>query len=86
MFSGLRFYVLGVFGCTAAAVVGKKAKPSLAPQAMVEKWIHDLGGTVLTKDDARTILRGHSKAPNCFLLLKYDKELVNETMTVEERL
>ena len=83
---GLRFYVLGTFGCTAAAVAGKKAKPNLAPQAMVEKWIHDLGGTVLTKDNAQTILRGHSKAPNCFLLLKDGNDLVKGTMTVEERL
>ena len=37
MLSGLRFYVLGTFGFTAAAVAGKKAKPNLAPQAMVEK-------------------------------------------------
>ena len=86
LLSGLRFYVLGTFGCTAAAVAGKKAKPSLAPKAMVKKWIHDLGGTVLTKDNAQTILRGHSKTPNCFLLLKDDKDLVKGTMTAEERL
>ena len=73
LLSGLRFYVLGTFGCTAAAAAGKKAKPNLAPQAVVEKWIHDLGGTVLTKDNARTILRGHSKTPNCFPLLEDDK-------------
>ena len=53
---------------------------------MVEKWIHDLGGTVLTKNNAQTILRGHSKTPNCFVLLKDDKDLVKGTMTVEERL
>ena len=33
---GLRFYVLGALGCTAAAVAGKKADPNLAPQAMVK--------------------------------------------------
>ena len=76
---GLRFYVLGTFGCTAAADAGKKAKPNLAPQTLVEKWIYDLGGTVLTKDNAQTILWGHS---NSVLLLKDDKG----TMTVEERL
>ena len=65
---------------------GKKAKSNLAPQAMVEKRIHDLEGTVLAKDNAQTILRGHSKTPNCFLLLKDDKDLVKGTMTVEERL
>ena len=53
---------------------------------MVEKWIHDLGGTVLTKDNAETIIRRHSKTPNCFLLLKDDKDLVKGTMTWEERL
>ena len=41
LLSGLRFYllrvyVLGIFGCTAAAIVGKKAKSNLATQAMVE--------------------------------------------------
>ena len=58
LLSGLRFYVLGTFGCTRAAIAGKKAKPNLAPQAMVEKRIHDLGGIVLTKDNAQTNLRG----------------------------
>ena len=42
LLSGLRFYVLGTFGCTAAAIAGKKAKLNLVPQAIVEKWIHDL--------------------------------------------
>ena len=89
LLSGLRFFVLGLFGCTAAAGAGKKAKPNLAPQAMVEKWIHVLGGTVLTKDNAQTILGGgggHSKTPNCFVLLNDDKDLVKGTMTVEKRL
>ena len=36
LLSGLRFYVLDASGCTAVAVAGKKAKPNLAPQAMVE--------------------------------------------------
>ena len=52
----------------------------------MEKWIHDLGGTVLGRDKAQTILLGHSKAPNCFVLLNDDKELVKGRMTVEERL
>ena len=82
--SALRFYVLGAFGCTSAAVAGKKAKPNLASQAMVEKWAHDLGGTVLTKENAQTNLRGHSKTPNCFVLLKDDTYLVERTMTVKE--
>ena len=78
--------MLGALGCTLAAVAGNEAKPNLAPQAMAEKWIYDLGGTVLTKDNARTILRRHSKTPNCFVLLKDDKDLVKGTMNVEELL
>ena len=78
LLSGLQFYMLGTFGYTAAAVAGKKAKSDLAPQAMVKKW------EVLTKDNAQTILRGHFKTPNCFLLLKDDKDLVEGTMTVDE--
>ena len=35
--SDLRLYVVGTFGCLAAAVVGKKAEPNLSSQAMVEK-------------------------------------------------
>ena len=53
---------------------------------MAEKWIHDLRGTVLTKSNAQIILRGNSKTPNCFVLLKHDKDLVTGTMTVDERL
>ena len=86
LLSGLRFDVLGTFGCTAAAVAGKRAKLNLVSQAIVEKWIHGLGGTVLTKDNAQTILREHFKTPNCFLLLKDDKDLVKGMMTAEERL
>ena len=41
LLSGLQVYVLGTFGCTAAAVAGKKAKPNLAPHAMVKKRILD---------------------------------------------
>ena len=67
-----------------AAVAGKEAKPNLAPQATAEKWIYDLGGTFLTKDNAQTILRRHSETTNCFVLLKDDKDLVKGTMTVEE--
>ena len=80
LLSGLRFYVLGTFGCLAAAVAGKKTISNL------EWWKNDIGGTVLTKDNAQTILQGHSKTPNCFLLLKDDRDLVKGTMTVEERL
>ena len=79
-------WLSGTFGCTAAAVTGKKAKPNLAPQAMVKKWIFDLVGTVLTKDNVQTIRRRHSETPNCFLLLKADKDLVKGTMAIEERL
>ena len=53
---------------------------------MVAIWIRGLGGTVLFKNNAQTIFRGPSKTPNCFLLLKDDKDLVEGTMTVEERL
>ena len=53
---------------------------------MVEKRIHDLEDTVLTKDNAQTIFREHSKTPNCLFLLKDDKNLAKGTMTVEERL
>ena len=73
-------------GCTAAAVAGKKAEPNLVPRAMAEKWIHDLEGTVLTKDHAQKNFQRHSKTLNCFVLLKDDKNLVKGTMTVEERL
>ena len=52
---------------------------------MVEKWIHDFGDTVLTNYNAQ-ILRGHSKTPSCFVLLKDDKNLVKGTTTVDERL
>ena len=33
---GLQFYVMGNFGCPAAAFAGNKVKPNLAPQALVE--------------------------------------------------
>ena len=65
---------------------GKESKTESSTTSYGGKWIHDLGGTVLTKENAQTILRGHSKTPNCFLLLKDDRDLVKGTMTVEERL
>ena len=39
---------------------------------------------MLTKNNAQSVLRGHYKLPNCFVLLKDDKNLVKGTMTVEE--
>ena len=63
---------------------GKESKTESSTTSYGRKWIHDLGSTLLTKDKAQTILRGHSKTPNCFLLLKDDKDLVKGTMTVEE--
>ena len=75
LLSGLRFDVLGTFGCTAAGVAGKRAKLNLVSQAIV-----------LTKDNTQTILREHFKTPNCFLLLKDDIDLVKGTVTAEERL
>ena len=62
---------------------GKDSKTESSTTTYGGKWIHDLGGIVLTKNNAQTILRGLSKTPNCFLLLK---ELVKGTMTKEERL
>ena len=81
----MRFYGLGTFGRTAAAVAGEKAEPNLAPQSFAEKWIHDIGGTILSRANAQNIQRGQSKTTNCFVLLKVDKDLVRGTMTVEER-
>ena len=65
---------------------GKESKTEPNTTSYGGNWIHDLGCTFLTKDNAQTILRGHSKTPNCFILLKDDKYLVKGTMTVEERL
>ena len=45
---GLRIYGLGLFGRTAAAVGGQKAEPNLAPQSFAEKWIQDIGNTILS--------------------------------------
>ena len=66
LLSGLQFYVLRTFGGTAAAVArNKQTKSSTTSQ--LEKWIHDLGGTFLTKYNAETNLQGHSKTVNCLL-------------------
>ena len=65
---------------------GKESKTDSSTAIYVGKWIYDLVGTVPTKDNAETILRGHSKTPKCFLLLKVDEYLVKGMMTAEERL
>ena len=56
LLSGSLIYAVCTFAGTAEAVAGKKAESNLSPKAMVQKWIHDLGGTVLTQDNAQTIL------------------------------
>ena len=65
---------------------GKESKIESSTTSYGGKWIHDLENTVLTKDNAQTIFRRHSKTPNYFLLLKDDKDLVKGTMNVQERL
>ena len=64
---------------------GKESKTESNAASYGEKWINDLGGFVPTKDHAQFIIRGLSKTPNCFVLLKSDKNWVKGAMTVEER-
>ena len=81
----MRFHGLGTFGCTAAAVA-VKIRTDSSTTSFGGKWIHDLGGTVLTNYTVQTIHRVHSNTPYCIVLVIDDKDFVKGKMTVEERL
>jgi hypothetical protein len=85
MLAGLRFFVAGFFTGTRAVTAGKSRTPNLSPHDMVEHWIRQLGGEILSKDSLEILFYRHSQTPHCFIVLKDDEELKKGTMTAEER-
>ena len=69
-FLGLYFFVVGNFG-------SKKNED-------VQNAITEMGGTVCTKASAETLLFSHSTCPNCFVVMKDEKELRKSTDTLKE--
>lgn len=65
---GLRFVVCGNFS---------KTEPGT--QGVVSTWIRELGGKVLENDTALRLVRLRSKTPNCFVIVKNDKDLIKAT-------
>ena len=79
LLAGMRFFIVGSFGKTDAADEGAKCTPTMTPQEVVANWIKELGGYILTKGKAETLLYGHARTPNCFVLVKDDTDLKHAT-------
>ena len=62
---GLYFFVVGTFGSM--------------KNEEIQNAITEMGGTVCTKASAETLLFSHSKCPNCFVVMKDEKELRKST-------
>ena len=69
-FLGLYFFVVGNFG-------------SMKNEA-IQNAITEMGGTVCTKASAETLLFLHSTCPNCFVVMKDEKELRKSTDVLKE--
>jgi hypothetical protein len=81
---GMRFYVIGSFGGTEAAREGQLCNPKIQPQDMVVVWIEELGGLVHSKSTAQTLLYSHSRTPNCFIIVKDDRDLMLGTTAQDD--
>ena len=71
---GMRFYVMGQPRYTGTVVRNKDG---------LETLIKELGGQVISKDQAETIIYSHSRTPNCFVVVKDDTELKKGTTSRE---
>ena len=69
-FLGLYFFVLGNFGSM--------------KNEDIQNAITEMGGTVCTKASAETLLFLHSTCPNCFVVMKDEKELRKSTDVLKE--
>ena len=50
----------------------------------IQNAITDMSGTVCTKASAETLLLSHSTCPNCFVVMKDEKELRKSTDVLKE--
>ena len=73
--SGLRFCLLGRLGAW---------KKQTLTHEMVEQIIIKMGRTVLENDQANVLMSTHSQLPNCFVLVKDEKDLIIGTGSTEE--
>ena len=69
-FLGLYFFVVGHFGSM--------------KNEDIQNAITDMSGTVCTKPSAETLLLSHSTCPNCFVVMKDEKELRKSTDVLKE--
>ena len=73
LLEGLRFHVVGNFSLT---MPGYSMKIN---QSEIIDLITEMGGTVLKKDAAMTLINSHSSLPNCFVILKDKRDLLRST-------
>ena len=69
-FLGLYFFVVGHFGSM--------------KNEDIQNAITDMSGTVCTKASAKTLLLSHSTCPNCFVVMKDEKELRKSTDVLKD--
>lgn len=65
---GMRFYIAGTFDRTE-----NTKKDDL------EILVAQLGGTILSKSSAETLLKNHSRVPHCYIIVKNEKALIDAT-------
>ena len=73
--SGLRFCLLCRLGTW---------KKHTLTYDMVKQLIINMGGTVLENEQADVLMSTHSQLPNCFVLVKDEKDLILGTGSTEE--
>ena len=56
----------------------------LLTKVILIKLINEMGGIFIEQDHADTLMKTHSRLPNCFVLVKDKKDLVNATGYLQE--
>ena len=75
LLSGLRFCLLGHLGTV---------KKQAMTHGIVKELILDLLGLIRDNDQSETLLRTHSQLPNCFVIVKDEKDLIFATGSTDE--
>ena len=75
LLSGMRFTSIGRLGVVDGI--------SLTKDVLI-KLINEMGGIFIEHDQADTLMKTHSRLPNCFVLVKDEEDLVIATGSVQE--
>ena len=81
--TGMRFLLVGTFPGDPSQE-GRRRRPALTGQKILEEWITKMGGKCYTKDAFTTIFKSFSRTPHCFIVMNDSGDLDKGTCTPAE--